>query len=382
MKLINYRKKNNRLGAILLFLALLAIFNILSAKLAAAAAQTATEPKWTNPFDNFEVKIPGMERLSDPVPCPDDPTKYCVKWLGEYTVGIYQYAIGIIGILAAIVIMIGGVIWLLAGGNSSKIGEAKKWIGGSIGGLVIALASYTILYQINPNLTIFKPLKITKVENKQPIIEGGCSWKTSCAEYEIQSPSDTACSAEDRPMHEIADTDTGDSINVNNSDYKCCCANLPANCNDPTWQKIFIGVAARKNIKKCILEATAKMEGYGNCKQRPERTNNGIDCGIMQTRYTNCGVSCEELENNPWKAVECAAQELNKCSASWRKSPINIRVKDYYAGYNGGCGALESSANCPGKKKWECPIKCGELCDVPRRTENFLKYYTDCENSL
>jgi len=41
---------------------------------------------------------------------------------------------GIIGILAALALMIGGVIWLIAAGNASRISEAKAWIGASLTG--------------------------------------------------------------------------------------------------------------------------------------------------------------------------------------------------------------------------------------------------------
>ena len=68
--------------------------------------------------------------------------------------------------------MIGGVIWITAGGNASRIGEAKAWIGGALMGLVLALSSYTILYQINAEATKIKPIVYTKVEE---IIMGCCA---------------------------------------------------------------------------------------------------------------------------------------------------------------------------------------------------------------
>lgn len=124
----------------------------------------ASVPQWQNPFDKLQIKIPGMQKFSEVAPCPDDPDKKCVKWISEYIAGLYQYAIGIVGILAAVVLMIGGIIWLTAGGNQTRIGTAKSYIGGSIAGLVIALSSYLILYQINPELIKLKPIKVTQVK--------------------------------------------------------------------------------------------------------------------------------------------------------------------------------------------------------------------------
>jgi len=86
------------------------------------------------------------------------------KTIGEYIQAIYNYAIGIVGILAAVVLMFGGVIWLTAGGSQEKVKEAKAWIGASLSGLILLLGSYMILNTINPDLVSFKELYVPKVE--------------------------------------------------------------------------------------------------------------------------------------------------------------------------------------------------------------------------
>lgn len=90
-----------------------------------------------------------------------------IPWIAEMVRDIYKYAIGIVGILAAVVLMFGGVLWLVSAGNATRVGEAKAWIGASIIGLVLALTSYMILYQINPALLQFKPMEVTQVEKKK-----------------------------------------------------------------------------------------------------------------------------------------------------------------------------------------------------------------------
>lgn len=69
----------------------------------------------------------------------------CVK-------SIYRIGVGAVAILAVIVIMWGGIVWLTSGGNVSQIESAKNWISGSILGLVLALTSFVILNTINPQL--------------------------------------------------------------------------------------------------------------------------------------------------------------------------------------------------------------------------------------
>jgi len=49
-------------------------------------------------------------------------------------------------------IVIGGVEYIISGANESMRGEAKKRIENAIWGLVMALVSYLVLYTINPSL--------------------------------------------------------------------------------------------------------------------------------------------------------------------------------------------------------------------------------------
>lgn len=116
-------------------------------------------PEWKIP--DLQISIPGLTGFSDPQICADDKTKMCIPWIGEYIAGIYKYAVGIVGILATVVLMWGGLIWLTAGGNAAHVTEAKTWIGASITGLVLVLCSYMILYEINPDLTRFSPIRMS-----------------------------------------------------------------------------------------------------------------------------------------------------------------------------------------------------------------------------
>jgi len=131
-------------------------------------------PKLKIPDIKLQVDIPGLNLTKgNAITCKEENGKKVCNfpWIGEYIAGIYKYAIGIVGILAAVVLMIGGVIWIMAGGSATMIGEAKAWIGASLTGLVIALCSYVILYQVNPALVGFKGLDITMVEKIKQLVE-------------------------------------------------------------------------------------------------------------------------------------------------------------------------------------------------------------------
>jgi len=90
--------------------------------------------------------------------------------LGDYVKSIYNYLILIVGLVAAIALMVAGIIWLTAAGNSTRISSAKSWIGGSLTGLVLALTSYLILQTINPNLVDFRDQNIRSIS----ATEDGC----------------------------------------------------------------------------------------------------------------------------------------------------------------------------------------------------------------
>lgn len=124
-------------------------------------APAKAEPKFKIP--EIAIKIPGMAEFSE-AQCTGTPPVCTVNWIGEYIGGVYQYAVGIAGIAAVIVLMIGGIIWLVSGGDASKITQSKELIVGSISGLILLLCSYMILYEINPDLTKFKALTLGYIE--------------------------------------------------------------------------------------------------------------------------------------------------------------------------------------------------------------------------
>ena len=102
--------------------------------------------------------------------------------IAKYVRLIYKYAIGIVGILAAVVLMVGGVMWIVAGGSATAIGEAKAWIGASLTGLLLALMSYLILATVNPALVEFRITPITTVKTSpNDATKGCCQEDSSCS---------------------------------------------------------------------------------------------------------------------------------------------------------------------------------------------------------
>ncbi len=95
-------------------------------------------------------------------PIPGLGTTVQTNSIGDYFNKIFLVAIGLCGVLAVIMIVIGGVQYM---GTESVFGktEAKGRIFAAILGLFIALGAYALLYTINPDLTGQNGLTIDQV---------------------------------------------------------------------------------------------------------------------------------------------------------------------------------------------------------------------------
>ncbi|MEI7452401.1 MAG: pilin [Candidatus Falkowbacteria bacterium] len=117
------------------------------------------------------VTIPGSQFTATVGVPLESSTAPIINYIKAY----YGYAIAIVGIVAAIMLMLGGIIWITSQGNSSKIEEAKGFITSSIIGLFLVLGAYTILGTVNTSLVNIKPTKIQSVEHIETIT---CCGKT------------------------------------------------------------------------------------------------------------------------------------------------------------------------------------------------------------
>ncbi|MBU3918928.1 hypothetical protein KKC63_03450 [Patescibacteria group bacterium] len=89
--------------------------------IAMASANFAGAAEWT-PL----VRIPGL------------PATGTVN-LSMYLIGLYNFMLSVVGIVAVIMLIIGGMRYITAVGNPSAIGDAKDIINSAITGLIFAL---------------------------------------------------------------------------------------------------------------------------------------------------------------------------------------------------------------------------------------------------
>lgn len=82
-----------------------------------------------------------------------------------YASQVFAYLLSVAAFLAVIMVVIGGVQYLASGGNTSVVSDAKGRIWSAVGGLLLAVGAWLILYTINPDLI---RLKITVPDTGLP----------------------------------------------------------------------------------------------------------------------------------------------------------------------------------------------------------------------
>lgn len=124
---MNHKRNTRYLWSILIFgFFCLAVFSLCSQPSFADYAYTPME------------RIPGFESAATDFP--------------NFLLSLYKFAIWVIGICALLMVTVGGFMYLVSAGNTSKMDTAKTIIKDAILGLIIALGAYFLLFTINPDL--------------------------------------------------------------------------------------------------------------------------------------------------------------------------------------------------------------------------------------
>jgi soluble lytic murein transglycosylase-like protein len=313
-----------------------------------------------------------------------------VKNIGEYIQLVYQFALGIVGIIAVTLIMFGGVRWIAAAGNESMISEAKETITSAVTGLVIALLSYTILAFINPQIlktdvSIFKiPIPTTPVESMDACAVDSPLTETRGAKYCSQYGAVAGLD----PAKVIPSTDLNRWITTYNT-----------------------GGLSLTFIKGLMLhESGLCINAQSTMGPDASHTGTRHACGIMQVMPTTAKAYASDCKvpecSNPTTDYETDPNALACCTAL-RKDPekgvcVGIKLLTTLkndpitkgsetliaAAYNGGrCGsgsigrALCDSTKCPGKYKYECEIEYTNS-DPYAQTRKYVDTYVPAAKAL
>ncbi|MCX6800497.1 MAG: transglycosylase SLT domain-containing protein, partial [Candidatus Falkowbacteria bacterium] len=230
------------------------------------------------------------------------------------------------------VMMYGGIIWTTAGGNQGKVTEAQNWITAAATGLILALASYIILVNINP---VLKDNKVPEFGISAPSavnMSGGISnipsdSATSPLFTEGQiTQSISACQGHDAEFNNAASANAGVDPN-----FLRAIAVQESSCGKNTSSNSACGFMQ-------IESGTCKSLGFNDCCSSSQQSINAAAKYVSQLR-TTC---CNGFAVDPSTGCDCSDP------------------KYLAAAYNGGRGANTKSSNCAGAyTRWECTINQG-----------------------
>ena len=258
--------------------------------------------------------------------------------LSDYVSAFYKLAIGLTGILATIMIAVAGITWITSGGNAGQIGKARQMIGGALTGLVLALFSYALLYNINPEIVKLKFSGVSEIAN----IKAGCSWQK------------TECNIAENMLAENVDK-CGGNIEEHKGEYCCCRAKREGCClvkryeNDQLlideciWTTLDI-CKKRKNkaegVQSFFFSGTI-CDKIENCKDSLinssicTKDNIGISCGDekvcdLEKGFPACVECVKEGNCNPQvgSRPKCCAGYICKDTGKWNAFLSSFGIGD------------------------------------------------------
>lgn len=224
-------------------------------------AQGELLPSVKNPIVfQAQTTIPGVFTKGEKIPIKKQDTSFIADMIKNF----YSYGIGIAGILAAIMLMAGGLVWLTSAGSSDKISQAKNLMSGSIVGLALLFSSWIMLRTINPALVDFR---ITSIHTIEKVTRG-------CCEYNNKAESMATKDCKSQNGKFFAPDDQGFY-----SPYKGKCSLNKVSCN--------IGTSPyTENVYLCF-ESDLKVAPGNNLGQelKPGRCANYKECDNV---FTSC----------------------------------------------------------------------------------------------
>jgi len=144
--------------------------------------------------------------------------------LSTYLVGLYNFMLSVVGIVAVMMLIVAGMRYITAAGNATSITDAKSIAGNAIVGLLLALLSFVILKTINPDVLYLKKPGAGFLAT--PSVD-----QTSCGSYNVTGPVCTCRNGETPAAANIILCDAA-------CDTPARCTPAPKNiCLDPNFKR-------------------------------------------------------------------------------------------------------------------------------------------------
>lgn len=237
--------------------------------------------------------------------------------LGSYMLAAYNFLVGVVGVLAAVMIMYAGFLWASAAGNSAQISKAKSYIVSSFVGLALALGSYMILFLINPALTILPLLEVTEINVPEP--DDGVS--VSCSS-DLGSAADVDCNAQ---MGEI------DSAY---SSFGSVTSGMLLTGADSSWDNLARSFYNEFGKKVPVNHAFRSTE-YQACLQNdPSADNPAGTCSSPHVRGVAVDISSSSLSQEEYNFLSCGQKTTCSYSNSGGFNKVSTHMGWQVLNYN------------------------------------------------
>ncbi|MBI2096612.1 MAG: hypothetical protein HYT40_00420 [Candidatus Sungbacteria bacterium] len=97
------------------------------------------------------VEAPADNRVEPQIPAAEQEKNFFVGLQDFYFLGL-----SLVGLSALLMMVWGGIDYITAGDNTSRVDKGKERIRNALYGILVAGLSYALLYTINPNLVKFR----------------------------------------------------------------------------------------------------------------------------------------------------------------------------------------------------------------------------------
>ncbi len=181
--------------------------------------------------------------------------------MARYISAFYNWSLTIVAVIAILMLMAAGLLWLTSGGDSERINQAKKLISNSLLGSALLISSWFLLHIINPNLTSLPVIETVAIRGIS--IDLGC-----CEKAKISGKSEMTTST---------NCQSGFYKNQRlNGEGKC---SLMTSCGTKIGATCLVGHSV-----KCPDGYTSDMSGGKSCLENEKccyKNESGLDeqCG-------------------------------------------------------------------------------------------------------
>ena len=296
--------------------------------------------------------------------------------LSQYVVGLYNFLLSIVGIVAVMMLIIGGMKYITAAGNASIIGDAKDTISSAIFGLLLALLSWVIVSTINPDVLYIK-------DPASSLVGGYTVNLGACGTYDGVGPS---CICNDgfsitNPAIPLTDQDACDTACENKLGVFSAVTPPVDNC---VCRDGVVYSASNKDvcntqcreIQHCSTTEKQSCTEYGSAVDADDDLFDGNCYCIDGTPIVPTGDSCEKTceDNCGWDFLVVRANingetlETSGSDSYYILDPEESQLWDMFLTNNGEWGAFNVTIGFydDGINNYECAILVTarrEICD-------------------